>query len=117
MFLAHSLPNNFIVSGFGVFCFGSLLWWLINALVAVIWFRRLASHRRDKVALKEVLLRGLRFSPVSIIPPWLTILVYYLGDESRLIGGRGSETFSPQQHEHEQQQIHFYQAVCHHILV
>jgi hypothetical protein len=37
--------------------------------------------------------------------------VYYLGDESRLIGGRGSETFSPEQHEQKQQQMYFYQAV------
>jgi hypothetical protein len=60
--------------------------------VAVSWRRRLvACHlpRRsgfvpgsvcmgfvaDKVALGQVLLRILRFSPVSIVPPWLSMLI------------------------------------------
>jgi len=33
----------------------------------------------DKVALGQVFLQVLRFSPVSIIPPWLSILIYHLG--------------------------------------
>jgi hypothetical protein len=35
----------------------------------------------DRVALGQVSLRVLRFSSVGIIPPWLFILVYCLGDE------------------------------------
>jgi hypothetical protein len=35
----------------------------------------------DRVALGQVFLRDLRFSPVSIIPPSLSILVYHPGDE------------------------------------
>jgi hypothetical protein len=35
----------------------------------------------DKVALGQVLLRVFRFSPVNIIPPWLHIPIYHLGDE------------------------------------
>jgi hypothetical protein len=34
----------------------------------------------DKVAMVQFL-RVLRVFPVSIIPPWLSILVYHLGDE------------------------------------
>jgi hypothetical protein len=34
----------------------------------------------EKVALGHVFLR-LQFSPVSIIPPWLSVLIYHLGDE------------------------------------
>jgi hypothetical protein len=35
----------------------------------------------DKVALGQVFLRLLRFSPVNIIPPWLSMFIYHLGDE------------------------------------
>jgi hypothetical protein len=35
----------------------------------------------DKVALGQVSLRVLRFSPVNIIPPWLSILTFRVGDE------------------------------------
>jgi hypothetical protein len=35
----------------------------------------------DKVALGQIFLRVLRFSPVSIIPPSLSTLVYHLADE------------------------------------
>jgi hypothetical protein len=35
----------------------------------------------DKVALGQVFLRVLRFPPVSIILPELSILIYHLGDE------------------------------------
>jgi hypothetical protein len=39
-------------------------------------------------------------SPVSIIPPWLSMLIYQLVDEH---GGRSSEMVSP--HRHEQQEV------------
>jgi hypothetical protein len=65
---------------------------------AVPWLRRLVSghsprgpgfapgsiHVRfmvDKVALGQVFLWVLRFSPVDIIPPSFSILIYHLGDE------------------------------------
>jgi branched-subunit amino acid transport protein len=35
----------------------------------------------DKVALGQVFLRVLRFSPVNIISPSFSILIYHLGDE------------------------------------
>jgi hypothetical protein len=35
----------------------------------------------DQLALGQVFLRVLRFSPVNIIPPWLSTLNYQLGDE------------------------------------
>jgi hypothetical protein len=35
----------------------------------------------DKVALGQVFLRVLRFSPVNIIPPSFSILICHLGDE------------------------------------
>jgi hypothetical protein len=35
----------------------------------------------DKVALGQVVLGVARGYPVSIIPPWLSILIYHLGDE------------------------------------
>jgi hypothetical protein len=35
----------------------------------------------DKVALGKVYLQVIQFSPVNIIPPWLSILIYNLGDE------------------------------------
>jgi hypothetical protein len=64
----------------------------IGVKVAVIWFRRLfvGLYRRshgftpgsidvgfvvDKVALRLVFLRVLRFSPVNIIPPSFSILI------------------------------------------
>jgi hypothetical protein len=35
----------------------------------------------DQVMLGQVFLQVLQFSPVSILTPWLSILVYHLGDE------------------------------------
>jgi hypothetical protein len=35
----------------------------------------------DKVALGQVSLRVFRFHPVSIIPPWLSTLIYHVGFE------------------------------------
>jgi hypothetical protein len=66
--------------------------------VAVPWLKRLVagpSPRRpgfaptsvlvrfvvDKVVLGEAFLRILWFSSVNSIPPWLSILLYHLGDE------------------------------------
>jgi hypothetical protein len=37
-----------------------------------------AGFMVDNVALGQVFLRVFRFSPVSIIPPWLSILIYRL---------------------------------------
>jgi hypothetical protein len=36
----------------------------------------------------------LDFFAVNIIPPWLSIFIYNLGDENRLAGDRSSETSS-----------------------
>jgi hypothetical protein len=36
---------------------------------------------KAKVALGQVFLQVLWFSPVNIIPPWLSVLIYHLGDE------------------------------------
>jgi hypothetical protein len=33
-------------------------------------------------------------SPVNNIPPWLSMLVYHLGDKNRPFGGHSSETYS-----------------------
>jgi hypothetical protein len=66
----------------------------------VPWLRRLVadhSERRhgfapgsahvgfvvDKVALRQVFVLVLLFSPVSIIPPQLSIVIYHLGDEQK----------------------------------
>jgi hypothetical protein len=47
----------------------------------------------DKVALGQVLLEVLRFSPVSMIPPWLSILISHLeGMNNKPFGGHSSET-------------------------
>jgi hypothetical protein len=35
----------------------------------------------DKMALEQVFLQVLRFSPVNIIPPWHYMLIYHLQDE------------------------------------
>jgi hypothetical protein len=45
-----------------------------------------------EVALGQFFLRVLRSSPVSIIPPWLSMLTYHLADNSGPVGGRSSET-------------------------
>jgi hypothetical protein len=47
-----------------------------------------------KVALGQVFFFLFLGSPVSIIPPWLSILVYYLGDKKKSVGGCSSETLS-----------------------
>jgi hypothetical protein len=35
----------------------------------------------DKVALERVFVKVIRFSPVGIIPPWLSVFIYHVGDE------------------------------------
>jgi hypothetical protein len=35
----------------------------------------------DQVTMGEVFLQVIWFSPVTIIPPWLSILIYHQGDE------------------------------------
>jgi branched-subunit amino acid transport protein len=35
----------------------------------------------DKVVLGQVFLQVLQFLPVSIIPPWLSILIHHLEDQ------------------------------------
>jgi hypothetical protein len=34
--------------------------------------------------------------PVDIIPPWFSMLIHHLGINKRPVGGRSSETVSPQ---------------------
>jgi hypothetical protein len=46
----------------------------------------------EKVALGQVSLRVLRFSPVNIIPPSFYILIHYLGMNSTSVSGSSSET-------------------------
>jgi hypothetical protein len=46
----------------------------------------------DKVAQGQVSLRALRFYTVSVIPPWLSMPIYQLGDEHTLVGGCSSDT-------------------------
>jgi hypothetical protein len=60
-------------------------------LVGHAWLRWLLSLQRpgsihvgfvvDKVALGQVVFRFHKFSPVSIIPLWFSVLLYHLGDE------------------------------------
>jgi hypothetical protein len=46
-----------------------------------------------RVALGQVYLQVLRFSQASIIPPWLSILIYHLDVlKNKSVGGRSSET-------------------------
>jgi hypothetical protein len=40
------------------------------------------------------ILRVCLFSPVDIIPPWLSILIYHAGVNNGPLGGRSSETRS-----------------------
>jgi hypothetical protein len=62
----------------------------------------------DKVALGQVFLRVLRFSPVNIIPPRLSLLTYHLGDEQQT---RWRPQFRdvvwPRRHEYKQHCIVF----------
>jgi hypothetical protein len=46
----------------------------------------------DKVALRQFFLRVLRFTPLSIIPSWLSIPISW-GMNMRKFSGRSSETF------------------------
>jgi hypothetical protein len=46
----------------------------------------------DKAALRQVFLPVPRVSPVNIIPPLLSMLIYHLGMNNRPGGGCSSET-------------------------
>jgi quinol-cytochrome oxidoreductase complex cytochrome b subunit len=39
------------------------------------------SGAKDLVAMLQIFLEVLRFTPVNIIPPWLFTLVYHVDDE------------------------------------
>jgi hypothetical protein len=56
----------------------------------------------DKMALGQLCLRVLRFSPVSIILPWLSMLIYHFGDK-RKAGWwpQFRDMVSPLQHEQQ----------------
>jgi hypothetical protein len=58
----------------------------------------------EKVALGQVFLRVLLFSPVSIIPPWIFIFIYHLRNEQQarwwLVFG---DLVSPHPREQQQQ--------------
>lgn len=57
----------------------------------------------EKVALRQVPLRIIRFFPF-IIPPWLTLLIYHAPMNNRPVGACRSETVSSYRHEQQQQQ-------------
>jgi hypothetical protein len=41
---------------------------------------------------REVLWTNKEFSPVDIIPPWFSMLIYHLRAKKRPVNGRSSET-------------------------
>jgi hypothetical protein len=52
----------------------------------------------------QVSLRVLRFSPLSIIPPWLSKLIHHLGEEQKACSWlQIRDTVSPHRHEQQQQ--------------
>jgi hypothetical protein len=55
----------------------------------------------DKAALGQAFIRVLRVSLVDITPPWLSILLYHLGDEQQVRWSRQFTDITP--HRHEQQ--------------
>jgi hypothetical protein len=115
---------------------------------AVPWLRRLVaghSPRRSgfapgsvrmgfvvqKVALGQAFLQVLWFSTASVIPPWLFILTYHLGDEQLArCWPQFRDVVSPHRHEQQQQLVYILVrrplfdpqwdwnlSVCHHALV
>jgi hypothetical protein len=69
--------------------------WLTQLItVPSLWMRRLicVGFEVDKVALGQVFLKVLQFSPDSIIPPWLSILIYNQGMKNRPISGHSPVT-------------------------
>jgi hypothetical protein len=50
-------------------------------LTAEVWVRVRVEFLVEKVALGQIFLRVLLLSLVSIIPPWLSMLIYHLRDE------------------------------------
>jgi hypothetical protein len=82
---------------------------LVNAILAVPWLRRLVTGllpRRpgfapgsvymgfvvDEVALGQAFLPALWVFPVSITPPWRSVLIYYVGMNNSSVGVRSSGT-------------------------
>jgi hypothetical protein len=57
-----------------------------------------------KCQLGRLFSRVLRFPPVGIIPPWLCILLYHLGDEQRVWWWQFRAVVLPHWHEQQQQQ-------------
>jgi hypothetical protein len=51
------------------------------SLTSENWVQARVGFVVDRVALGQVFLLVVRVSPVSIIPPWLSILKYHLEDE------------------------------------
>jgi hypothetical protein len=91
--LVFSHKENFAENSFGtthltqLACLRKMTW--IRWLVAGLSQRRpdfglelvRVEFMVDRVALGQVFLRGLRLSPVNIIPSWLCILIHHLGNE------------------------------------
>jgi hypothetical protein len=46
------------------------------------------------LTLGQVFIRVLMFSPVNIIPPWLSMLIYRLGMNNRPVGGSSADTWT-----------------------
>jgi hypothetical protein len=70
--------------------------------------RPLTAEDRDrarvgKVEVGQVFLRIIRFSPVDIISPWLSILIITGGKKNRPVGGRTADIVSPHRHERDEQ--------------
>jgi hypothetical protein len=60
----------------------------------------------DKVALGQVFSQVLWFSPVNIIPPLVSILIYYLRDEQwALWWPQFKDIISSHRHKEQQQQV------------
>jgi hypothetical protein len=68
----------------------------------------------DKVALGQVFLRVLRFSPVSIIPPAFSILIYHPGDEQyvRLVAAVQRRSLNPKKSISQDKESSISQAPC-----
>jgi hypothetical protein len=43
---------------------------------------------------REIWWTNQEFFPVDIMPPWISMLIYHMGMNNRLVGGRSSETWS-----------------------
>jgi hypothetical protein len=55
---------------------------------------------------RELLWTNQEFSPVNIIPPWFSMLIYHLGDEQQACWWpQFRDVVSPHQHDHHQSQL------------